>query len=114
MDCHAPLKYTLSERNVSIGALTVGTKQCTVRKQRKLRGLAFIYDNGTGNEGLMLAVKEFHLVAEEGGRHCCEHVNHLCSQLKIYSTPTVFAWDMAGKKTPENCCFYSKVMYLVI
>lgn len=28
----------------------------------------------------------------------CEHVNPLCSQLKIYSTPPVFAWDMAEKK----------------
>lgn len=70
---------------------TVGTKQYTVRKERKLRGLAFIYDNDIGNQGLMLAMKEFHLVAEEGGMHCCEHVNHLCSQLKIYSTPPVFA-----------------------
>lgn len=44
----------------------------------------------------------------------CEHVNPLCSQLKIYSTPPVFAWDMAEKKKnlktaafPSRSCILS-------
>jgi len=70
--------------------LAVGTKQCTLRRYRKHREPPFIYGKDTGNQDLILA-ERISLVVEEGGMHCCEHVNHLCSQLKIYSTPTVFA-----------------------